>query len=496
MWLVADGFDYYGQDSDLARSVWDFYSAGGTANATPSPRFGIGRYFKTAFNQIDLKKNLATNEATLYAAFAFYRTGAGSGTFQDFFITYYDGTTAQCTVVLEDGGNMTLKRGDLGGTVVATYPAAFSQDVWTHFQVRVVIDPAAGTFTVRKNGQTTDTFSATGLNTRSTANSYANVIGLGGENTNASIDDLLFFSGGGAAPNTWVGDVRCVTLPAVADTAQKQFTPSITTATFGHTAGIGSVIPSIPANTLSFLGPIVPAHGGALTKITLSGNALTGHAQAALYAADGPGATPGTLLATSAVITNPAAGLVDFTFASGPAISAARSYYLAVLDDASWTVAYGNGPVFTFYIATRAYASGFPNPAGASTLTGGSIPYMLATTAGNVVGVSEALANGDTDYVADATVGDFDLYDMDDLAFTPQAIIGVVSKVYIKKSDAGTRQGQVLVSSGGTQVAGPDTVLGSTYTYFSRVDAVDPATSAAWTLAALNAIKVGQKVTL
>jgi hypothetical protein len=500
-WIVGDGFDYYGATADVARSVWDSAATTFFSLYATITRFGVGQSIRGGGLSVLLTKTMSSNESVLFAVFAYYRATVLSGTTPEFYVQFRDGATNQCTVVLESGGNLVLKSGAHTGTVLTTYTGAFVQDVWTHFQVKVVIHNTTGAITVRKNGATTDSFTATGLNTRVSANNYANVVVLGeGSATNPTnhiMDDLFFYSGSGAAPNDWVGDVRAVCLPPQVDTAQKDFTPSpagtATTATAGPTP-----TRALSADTVYWVGPIVPTRSGTLTKVTANATgAMTGHIQAAIYAADGPAGVPGTLLGASAVVTNPASGNTDLTFAAGPALSSARSYFVAYLTDAAWATFSSGGGALSWYTQARAYAAGFPSPAGTATLAtpSSAVPYAMLTVSGNVVTVSEALANGDTDYVFSATVNHADLYDMDDLQFTPQSIVGVVGKVYIKKSDAGARNGQILFKSGGTQVAGPDTVLSSTYTYYSLVQMTDPATGLAWTTPGLAGVQVGQKVT-
>jgi hypothetical protein len=349
-WLVADGFDYYGTVGDLARSVWDNVVITGVTLDSLT-RFGVGQSWKvTTSNLPSLLKN-TTNETTFVIAVAYYWPAALGGTNPALTLVFRDAGTAQCTVCFESGGNITLKSGTQTGTVLATYPAAIPQAQWTHFQLKVVINATTGALTIRKNGSPSDSFAATGLNTRGgTANNYANsVLVQSGTTFTAGnewyIDDLFVCSGSGAVPNDWTGDIRALVLMPSGDTGQKQF-------------GVF------------------------------------------------PGASP----------TNASA-------------------------------------------------------------------------------VDELFGNADTDYVFDSTVGHEDLYTLADLPVTPAAIIGVVSKVCIKKSDAGARSGQLRVLSGGTEVGGVDTVLGSTYSYLSRVDVVDPATGVAWTPAAVNALQVGQKVT-
>jgi hypothetical protein len=166
----------------------------------------------------------------LFAALAHYRTGALSGTTADLGVQFLDGSTAQCTVVFESSGNIVLKSGGATGTVLATYSGAFTASTWNHFQVKVVINNTTGSITVRKDGATSDTWSATGVNTRGgTANNYANKVGVvsgSGSAVSSYFNDLLFYSGSGAAPNTWIGDVRALQLLPNADTAQRDFSRS------------------------------------------------------------------------------------------------------------------------------------------------------------------------------------------------------------------------------------------------------------------------------
>src|SRR5262249_39106370 len=147
---------------------------------------------------------------TIYMAVAQYRpSNFGSG--QDWWITYRDGATNQCTFVFMGNGTIEFRRGDQNGTLLATVPNTFyAPFVWNHFQFRVVISTTIVTSTVRKTAAISDSFSATGVNTQSRRNPYATHVSLTGQHGAHWLDALLFFSGSGAAPNTWVGDVRAV----------------------------------------------------------------------------------------------------------------------------------------------------------------------------------------------------------------------------------------------------------------------------------------------
>jgi hypothetical protein len=501
-WIVGDSFDYYGNTADLARSVWDSLGNSGSF-ATPGAgtRFGVGQdYSVTVFD--NLSKTFPSNESSVYVVCAQYRPGAQSGTQVELYFLLKDGATTQCVICFMSNGSIQLRAGSTSGTVLATYANAFSQDVWIHFQIRVVIDAAAGSFTVRKNGATTDSFSATGLATRGgTSNNYVNGLTLGLQNGYIAghyIDDLLIFGGSGAAPNNWVGDVRALCLMPVADTAQKQSTPVPATPTTTFAPGGTFIGQTFNGNTIYWSGTAKPTRGGMLQQITVNSNGSgPPHAKLALYFNDGPSGAPGTLVAVSNEVATPASsGAISFTFPAGTFVSPFRTYYVALLTDANWGVVnFSNNS--TVYTLARTYASGFPTTAsGLTTLTGSVFGFTWTVTAGgSCVALNEQQATGDTDYVFDSTVGDMDLYDMDDLPVNPVQIIGVVSKLYVKKSDAGTRNAQLQVKSGATQVTGPDTVLGSTYGYLSRADAVDPNTATSWTIPGVNAVQVGHKVT-
>jgi hypothetical protein len=308
------------------------------------------------------------------------------------------------------------------------------------------------------------------------------------------VDDLFFFSGSGAAPNTWVGDCRAICLYPGQDSAVAFAAFPGTTSSFtpGGQAGTGPVV----ANQIMWTRSNV-VRGGACSTVNASGQGagMTGKAKMAVYAATAAGG-PGALLGVSAEVTNPTTSQA-FTFSPPLQINAGQPLWVAILTDTNWThwgVSSGYG---TYYTLNQTYATGFPNPAptGITAVTGGGA-WNTVNVAGNAINVAEALADGDTTYNLSSTVNQEDLYEVADLPVTPAAIIGVVSKAYLRKSDAGTRQGMLRTRSGATDANGVDTAVSTTYTYLSRVDTTDPATGSAWTLAAVNALKIGQKVTL
>jgi len=507
-WIVADSFDYYGSTSDLNHSVWD--SAPSVGNFVAG-RFGAPPTYAYSAQSFDnLHKNFPGNEVTVYVTLAHFRNGAlqapGSAVVESYFILKDGGFggTAQVTIVTMSDGSIVLKRGDQNSaTWLAQYSGAFLASLWTHFQIAVTIDPTNGVFTVRKNGSPSASFTASGLNTRSTANSFANAITLGTSSGGAASnfwDDILIYGASGAAPNTWVGDVRGVCLPACADTAQKVFVPAVTAPTVVYTDGANGLANYTPAaNRIFFSQPWSPSRSGAVGRISfnLSSAPAAGSFQAAIYDGNGPGGQPGNLLGTAPALTNPGSGQLNSVPTATIPVVAGRRYYSAmfanmVINPNGWNLSGSS------FVQDASFASGYPAVAATTlvSISGARAWTEVAILGNNAYNCSETQANGDTDYVSSTNVGDEDLYSLAPVGFVPAAIIGVVSKVYIRKSDAGTRQGQLRVKSGSTEVFGTDTAVSSTWQYLSRVDPTDPNTATTWTLAAVNALQLGQKVTL
>lgn len=103
--------------------------------------------------------------------------------------------------------------------------------------------------------------------------------------------------------------------------------------------------------------------------------------------------------------------------------------------------------------------------------------------------------DGDTTYVSGATVNNTDLYDFDDLGYTPASIKAVQTVLVARKDDATTRTLAPLVKSSSTTHTGADVAMSTSYATFVEILETDPNTSAAWTVSAVNAMQAGFKVT-
>jgi hypothetical protein len=93
-------------------------------------------------------------------------------------------------------------------------------------------------------------------------------------------------------------------------------------------------------------------------------------------------------------------------------------------------------------------------------------------------------------YISSSTAGQIDLYGMQTVPSALE-IIGVQVSYLANKNDSGSRTIQSVIKSGSVEADGAANSLGSSQSYFSDVFYEDPNTSAAWTLAAVNAMQVG-----
>jgi hypothetical protein len=148
----------------------------------------------------------------------------------------------------------------------------------------------------------------------------------------------------------------------------------------------------------------------------------------------------------------------------------------------------GTGTVNNTFLGDVRVQSLLPNGAGAST--------QLAVTgaANNHTAAGESPYNNAT-YNSSATVGQRDTYALSDLAAGTAGVLGVQAVAHMQKSpDAGTASAKVAIKSGATVYYDATRSLGTAVAAYSQVRETDPATSAAWTLAAVNALEAGMEV--
>lgn len=126
----------------------------------------------------------------------------------------------------------------------------------------------------------------------------------------------------------------------------------------------------------------------------------------------------------------------------------------------------------------------FPRAAGSSTQftpTGSASNYL------NVNDVPDSLST----YNSTSTVGQRDTYLMDPLLASTGTIFGVQDSLHAFKSDAGAAAIKAALKSSGVVYYDPTNNLSTSSSWYGAVREVDPATSAGWTTAGVNAIEFG-----
>lgn len=127
------------------------------------------------------------------------------------------------------------------------------------------------------------------------------------------------------------------------------------------------------------------------------------------------------------------------------------------------------------------------------TADGSNSAWTVSTGTTHSTLVDETAPNDNTDYVSTSTAGARDSYAMADLpAMVNPTIYGIQQLSSLAKDDAGTRQVKNLLKSGATTVVGSTThTLASSFIYYREVWETNPDTSAAWSVAAVNALEAG-----
>jgi len=483
-WSWGDSFDLYTAATDLATGYWDALAG---APSFVAGRFG-GQAFSMNSSSVGVNKSSGQNDAVHHIVVAFKSTAAISGTSNGCLLQLLDGTSPQCTIVFRSDGAILLQTGTLGGTTVATYTGAVTAaNVWYAFEFEITVHNSAGTFAVRKNGSTSNDFSATSLNTRGgTANAYANklAVGMGTILSTHVVDDLFWQSS--AATGTWLGDIRCYTRYPASDSSVQFSRPS----PVAITSAIASTLSDV-ANDARFIAFTATFTGTIGTAILYANAGATANVKTTIY--DNTAANvAGLPLGSANVLVNPVAGANTVTWASPVAVTAGTTYWLATDVDA--TVVWVTGNSANGSKATITYAS-FPTNNPTINASNASLRYIINITPSfNYQFVNETTQDTTTSYVYDSTAGHADFYGLATATSTPSTVVAVTTRGYMSKSDAGTRSAAVQMKSGATTVASTTLGLGSDFGWFWRTDTVDPNTSATWTASAVNSITVGPTV--
>ena len=501
--IIRDSFDPYTIATDAGLNYWDVVSTDASLVPPASTRFGVGQGLVAASNSgatIILGKTHGVTSSTLFFSFAFFPNFGLTDTTTTHGFRIYDGSTIQCSFFFRRDGSITFHRaGASGSLLLGTYSAAFAGSTWTHFQVKIVMGTGtSGEFHVRKNGNTSDDYTLTGVNNSASGVAQATRHDLLKDSNGLQTwyDDLAVHDSSGSAPwNDWVGDMRAVQVMPNSDSAV-QFTQGQATLSEGNTT-TGSTR-SLTTNLQVSLLQFTPKHSGALANLIAQFNAAaTGNINLAIFDSTGAGGGPGSVLTngTCTPVTNPVINANTFTFPTPPTVVANTTYWLMAISNVAVTFKSTSGNVQQ-YTQTKTYSAGaFDSP---MTLTSASLTPVAVTAtitiANNYQLVQELKEDGATSYVFSSTVNHVDLYGNPGLTFTPSSILGVSVRGFVAKSDAGARSGALTLKSGGTTNVGPTLALPTSFQNITMVQDTDPNTAAAWTPSGLASATFGAKL--
>lgn len=208
--VLADGFDHY----DTASAPDKFWSGGGWSIISPGRGFG-GQCLSVIINNPAIKQ-LPSIYTTIIVGCAIM----ASDTSINDFLELWSGSGMVAKLGLT--GGQLLRVSDSTGTAIATGTTIVPINRWVYVELKVIVG-SPGHATVQLNGapeiaSTAGTFGASGVSQLRFEN--------GSLSGNTHIDDLVVLDTTGSSPqNTFLGDIRIVTLYPVADGSHTAWTP-------------------------------------------------------------------------------------------------------------------------------------------------------------------------------------------------------------------------------------------------------------------------------
>ena len=491
----GDGFDLYALPADALLGYWD---GGSLLFNLGTGRFPGSRAYLTNSSSSTaavLFKNSGSNDALHHVVVAVQQTLPLTGSSNQFWLTFYDGATAQCSVQFRSDGAILLASGASNGTVLATYSSAITAaNTWHAFEFEILISSTAGYMNVRKNGNTSNDFaSATNLNTRAgTANNYANRLGIGAVTSTESIDDLLWRSDASSVP--WVGDIRCYTRRPSLDAAVAWTPSGATVPSTPFTAGANATPSATVARYQAFTAPCNGTVGSLILSLAA---ANAGNVKCAIFSNSGSN-TPAAVLGSATTLTGLSLGNNTFTFSSPVTVVQGTQYWVGFITDtaasSSWSVTSTNLGLSQSGSTYAAFPTANPpSPSANSALI--FTANITPTAAVNAPFVADVQQDAAASYVYSSAPGAQDRYTLSDISSTPSTIVGVTTRGLLTKSDAGTRTAAVQLRSGDTTVQSAGALSNSAWGWLWRSDQTDPATGAAWTVSGVAAAQIGAQVT-
>jgi hypothetical protein len=248
--IFKDGVFGCGFDMSPTAAQLFNQTVNGLPSSTVTP-FGSGFSWQLGGNTT-AGKLLNVNLTTLLIGLRLFSPGFPATS--QIICTWYDVTAnaAQVTLRVFNDGSFRFFLGTGTGTPLGSFSAVglFNVSSWLYLEAKVTISATVGVVELRVNGNTTPVITASSLNTKSTANTFANAFQMTGIVANTNFDDWYMLDMTGASPlNTYLGNIRAVYDAPNANSAagsHNQWTPTNpTNVNFSN-------VSSIPAVTTKF----------------------------------------------------------------------------------------------------------------------------------------------------------------------------------------------------------------------------------------------------
>lgn len=232
-WLYGDSFQTYNITNLDAQ--YRLAAATGLAFSTTVKRLGQAKSLALTANEYAgpnaALRAVIGNKATLIAGIAFQLSAlpASAEAILGFFDSpnhTYSGDGCQvCVVVLSDG-NLSVRRTSQTGTALATtVDAPIAINTWYYLEFKATIHDTTGSFDVHLNG--VSVLSGSGVDTKDTANAYANAFRIGECKTDTLFvtDFYLLDSLGGVDDDFW-GPIKSEAIYPDGAGTHTDFTPN------------------------------------------------------------------------------------------------------------------------------------------------------------------------------------------------------------------------------------------------------------------------------
>lgn len=223
--VTFEGFDQF-DDTGLGTQLLTKGWAAIVSPAGAAGRYG-GRCFRLTTNSVTARYDFAAALATATVGLAFQST-ATNATSSSIVIFTDSGTTGQFGLGLNASNKFFVFRGTTS-TVVATSATGPVALQWYYLEFQATIHNTTGAYEVKLNGTQLADLTATGVNTRSTANNQTTGVYLSSTANPTGFfycDDLYITDTTGGSNTGFLGEVRVTTIVPTGAGASTQFTPS------------------------------------------------------------------------------------------------------------------------------------------------------------------------------------------------------------------------------------------------------------------------------